>query len=324
LAISIMTSKFSDSSKIASSSERIFQYALQHSETLSETSVLSLQAMLLLIQYSYLMPRAASLWDCEGLAMRTALELGFHRDPQEMPGNPLSAEQADLRRSMFWVLYIFDRSICATSHRRLGVADTSITTRYPSGMENTYFLNNVSFRRIQSELWTVNYLVQDTPLQAHQGSYASWVEDIECRVMEWRERVASKKTTGPEWFDIAVYHGFVFLHRPCPRNPFPEKESLIKCFDAATQVAAGYWENAHTHFLKYSWHAVHHGFEAAIAMLYAIRHCKETLRERYGIRKILETVHLFSSLFVLMSERWSRAHASLETYERCKRTVMKE
>lgn len=324
IAISIMTSKFSDSAKIASSSERIFQHALNHSDCLHETSFRSLQSTLLLIQYSYLMPRAASLWDIVGLAVRMALELGLHRDPEEMPAHNFADSEIELRRCVFWVLYIFDRSICATSHRRLGIADESISTKYPSGMEGTYFLNNIRFRRIQSELWTVNYLRRGLPLLTDEGSYEAWVDDIEHRMLDWRSGVTTKKSSTPEWFDIAIWHGFVFLHRPCPRNPYPPTESLIKCFQAATEVAAGYWENAHSGFLKYSWHAVHHGFEAAIGMLYAIRHCKEQLKERYGTRKILETVHLFSSLFVLMSERWSQAHASLESYERCKSVVMRE
>ncbi|KAH7051169.1 fungal-specific transcription factor domain-containing protein [Macrophomina phaseolina] len=324
IAISIMTSKASDSAKVASSSERIFQHALNHADALYETSFQSLQGTLLLIQYSYLMPRAASLWDIVGLAMRMALELGLHRDPEEVAGYTLTDSEMELRRCVFWVLYIFDRSICATSHRRLGVADESISTKYPSGMDGTYFLNNILFRRIQSELWTVNYLRRGLPLLKDEGSYAAWVDDIEHRMQSWRSGVTKRRSDSPEWYDIAVWHGFVFLHRPCPRNPFPPAESLIKCFEAATEVAAGYWENAHSGFLKYSWHAVHHGFEAAMAMLYALRHCKTQLKERHGTRKILETVHLFSSLFVLMSERWSQAHASLESYERCKTTVMRE
>ncbi|KAB2575822.1 hypothetical protein BFW01_g2776 [Lasiodiplodia theobromae] len=324
IAISIMTSKFSDSAKIALSSERIFQHALSHSDTLYESSFRSLQGTLLLIQYSYLMPRAASLWDIVGLAMRMALELGLHRDPDELPGHSLTEAEMELRRCVFWVLYIFDRSICATSHRRLGIADESISTKYPSGLDGTYFLHNIHFRRIQSELWTVNYLRRGLPLLQEGGSYEIWADDIEQRMLSWRNGVTAKKSSNPEWYDVAVWHGIVFLHRPCPRNPSPSAKSLIKCFEAATEVAAGYWENAHSGFLKYSWHAVHHGFEAAIAMLYAIRHCKEELKERHGTRKILETVHLFSSLFVLMSERWSQAHASLESYERCKAVVMRE
>ncbi|OJD29891.1 pyrimidine pathway regulatory protein 1 [Diplodia corticola] len=324
IAISIMTSKFSDSAKIALSSERIFQHALSHSDALYQSSFRSLQGTLLLIQYSYLMPRAASLWDIVGLAMRMALELGLHRDPEELPGHSLTEPEMELRRCVFWVLYIFDRSICATSHRRLGIADESISTRYPSGMDGTYFLHNIHFRRIQSELWTVNYLRRGLPLLKDEGSYEIWAEGMEQRMWAWRNGVTTNKSNSPEWHDIAVWHGFVFLHRPCPRNPFPPAKALIKCFKAATEVAAGYWENAHSGFLKYSWHAVHHGFEAAIAMLYAIRHCKEELKERHGTRKILETVHLFSSLFVLMSERWSQARASLESYERCKAIVMRE
>ena len=59
-------------------------------------------------------------------------------------------------------------------------------------------------------------------------------------------------------------------------------------------------------------------------MLYALRKCTAVLRERHGIRKILETVHLYSSLFVLLSERWQKATSCYETYERLKTTVLRE
>ncbi|KAK7536576.1 fungal-specific transcription factor domain-containing protein [Phyllosticta citricarpa] len=325
IAIGMMTSKFSDSAKIASVSQRVFYYALQHTDTLFETSLQNVQGVLFLSEYSYLMPRAARVWDTTGLGMRMSLELGLHRDPDETSGRGLSESEREMRRCVFWALYIFDRSTCVTSHRRLGVADDSISTKYPSGIEGTFFLHNIRLRRIQSELWTVNYLRRGLPLLTEPGSYEAWAENMESRMKAWGgEVVGQRSSLSLDWCSIAVAHGLVFLRRPTPRNPHPTPESMLKCFDAATMVASGYWENAHYGFLKYSWHAVHNGFEAAIAMLFVVRHCKEKLIERFGVQKILDTMHLFSSLFVLMSKRWSQAHASLESYERCKAVVMLE
>ncbi|KAK7534230.1 fungal-specific transcription factor domain-containing protein [Phyllosticta citribraziliensis] len=326
IAVSMMTSKFNDSAKIASVSQRVFYHALLHTDSLFETSLQNVQGILFLSEYSYLMPRAARVWDTIGLGMRMALELGLHRDPEETCGRGLSESEREMRRCIFWTLYIFDRSTCVTSHRRLGVADDSISTKYPSGMEGSFFINNIRFRRIQSELWTVNYLRRGLPLLTEPGSYEAWAQNIESRMKAWEGEVLGKSCNswGCDWFNIAVAHGIVFLRRPTPRNPHPGPDSLLKCFDAATMVASGYWENAHYGFLKYSWHAVHHGFEAAIAMLFAVRHCKEKLIEKFGVQKILDTMHLFSSLLVLMSKRWSQANASLESYERCKTVVLLE
>ncbi|KAL1392068.1 fungal-specific transcription factor domain-containing protein [Phyllosticta capitalensis] len=320
IAISMMTSKVNDSEKIASVSQRVFSHALQHTESLFEPSLENVQAMLFFAQYSFLMPSIARAWDTIGLAMRMALELGLHRDPEET-----GHEDREQRRCSFWVLYIYDRSTCATSHRRLGVADDSISTKYPTNMEGSFLVNNIRFRRIQSELWTVNYLRRGLPLLTEPGSYESWMQSTENRIKAWKlEVVPEKSSWDSEWFSIAAAHGLVCLHRPTPRNPHPSAESLVKCFDAGTEVALGYGNNIRRGFLKYSYHSVHHGFEASICCLFAIRHCREQLTARYGMQRVLDILHSFSRLLALTSERWRQAHASLEAYERCKAVVIRE
>ncbi|KAI9729313.1 MAG: hypothetical protein M1834_006984 [Cirrosporium novae-zelandiae] len=340
LCISIMTSRASDISKVASTSDQMFRSALQCLDCLRCTSLGALQACLLLIQYSYLRPTAGNLWNLVGLAMRMAIELGLHQDisAENRIADDLDHKfDARLRRRIFWVTYEMDRSICATSFRRFGIEDNMIkvqllseqdityaepTNQFPSRPSENHFLNVLHFRRLQSEVYTVNFTYKsalDFP-----GDYESWLQDIEDRIRAWQNNIASRDRVGPEWFDCAVFHGLVFLHRPCPRNPFPSKASLTKCFDAATRTAASYLDHAHSGFLKYSWHAVHHGFEAAICMLYAVRHCQFELREMYGIRKILEALHLFSTLFALISEVWGAAARCGEIYERLKASVLKE
>ncbi|KAI1374164.1 fungal-specific transcription factor domain-containing protein [Hypoxylon crocopeplum] len=325
LCVSMMTSRFSDSSRVRSSSESIFRQALSCAPQLSQSSIESLQVITLLAQYSYLMPQAASIWETVGLSMRMAVELGLHRDPDEtIHQTGITVQEANLRRCIFWCIYEMDRSICGTSHRRLSLAEGAITTKYPLGMEGTCYLSVVKFRRIQAEITTVNYLCGDAPLIAVGQSYEVWAQQMEDKILDWRETITSNRSRGPEWFDLAVNHGIVFLNRPSPRNPSPCTESLVKCFVAAADVVLGWWEHAHSGFLKYSWHAVHQGFESATVMLYVLRKCSSLLRARYGIRKILETVHSFSSLFLLLSEGWQNAASCYETYERLKTIVLKE
>lgn len=242
LGVSIMTSKFSDSNRIESSSDKICRNALRYVQHLCAPTLRNIQAIHLLAQYSYLMPRSASIWETVNLSMRMALELGLHRDPDETPyENAISAKEANLRRCIFWCIYEMDRSICGTSHRSLSLAENMITTKYPSGMESTCFLCVVKFRRIQSEIMTVNYLCSDAPLIATAQPYQVWLEQTERKILDWRDSIASQELSGPEWYDIAAQHGIVFLNRPSPRNPSPCPESLIKCFIAGTEVVAGYW-----------------------------------------------------------------------------------
>jgi hypothetical protein len=285
------------------------------------------------------MPEAASLWHLVGLGTRMAVELGLHRDPEEtFEHGRLSNFEIQMRRQIFWAMYEMDRSVSASSHRPFGVADEVITTKLPTAHSIRTFLTNVKFRQMQSEVMTVKFLAKDTSRLIANASYDAWVEDMDRSIRGW----AGGVTAMPEWYKIAAAHGLVFLHRPCPRRPEPPASSLVTCFEAAIGessqrmvrdlaershhlvVAEEYWEHAYTGFLKYSWHVVHHGFESAVSMLYALRKCPTLLKDRLGSRKILDTVHRYSSLFLLMSERWPKATSCYDTYERVKTTVIKE
>jgi hypothetical protein len=349
LATTISTSKFKDISKVASNSFRIFQNALKHCSCLQKTSIESLQGLLMLVQYCYFIPQAGDLVDLAGLAMRMALELGLHKDPL-LPGShgwkpELRPASVDFRRRLFWVMYSMERSICSTNYQRVGILDHFIDVEFPSelgdpscdgdsGRANdapvmklkARFFNGVRFRQIQSEILTVNFLQRDQPFNGHDQDYEAWVAEMGARISSWRNRLRTddSESVGPDWFNIAVAHATLILHRPCPRNPMPRPESLIKCFEAARQVASATWEYAHSGFFKYSWHAVHQAFQAGVALLFSIRHCKEKLKEIHGIQRILETVQLFSSLFVLSSERWSAAVTHGDAYERMKAVVLQE
>ncbi len=328
LCISIMTSRFSDSHRIASASANIFRNALALTHHLTAASIENLQGFMLLSQYSYLMPQSTSIWDVVGLAMRMAVELGLHRDPGDGGGH-LSAAECHLRRRLFWCVYEMDRSIAYTSHRRLSNAEDAITTQFPAGSARSCHICVVRIRRIQAEITAVNYhgtlLGSSQDTQDSGGTaYAAWVAHTERRLEAWRDGIKSQRATGPEWYNIAVNHALVFLHRPSPRNPRPSAASLVTCYTSAAAVIAGYWEHAHSGFLKYSWHAVHQGFESAIVLLYCLRTCTARLCARHGIRRILETVHLGSSLFALLSQIWAKALPCYETYERLKSGVLQK
>ncbi len=187
-----------------------------------------------------------------------------------------------------------DRSVCVTSHRRLGVPDDMVDVQFPTEDPGSQFLNVVRFRQMQSEVLTVNFICREKIFPDH----AKWVADIETRILDWGKAIESGSISGPEWYKISVAHQLVLLHRPSPRDPRPPKTSLIKGFDAAIQVADGYLEHATSGFLKYVWHGASHGLEAALMMLYALRHCKAELKAQYGTKFILDAAHRFSSLFV--------------------------
>lgn len=104
LAISSLTSKERDIRKVAALSEALHADAMRHIDFLAEASILSLQAFLLLIQAALLLPHTANLWYTSGEAMRMAISLGLHQEPDRFVFTDMI--QAEHRRRLFWVVSI--------------------------------------------------------------------------------------------------------------------------------------------------------------------------------------------------------------------------
>lgn len=67
----------------------------------------SLRCMLLLILYSVLNAHGGSPWYMVGLANSLSVSLALHKEPDH--DSPLSAEEKDAHRKLFWSLYVLDR-----------------------------------------------------------------------------------------------------------------------------------------------------------------------------------------------------------------------
>lgn len=100
LAISTLTSKAHPFRKVASLSEALHRDALRHSQFLRQSNINTLRCLLLLIQFSLLLPHTGNLWYMTGEAMRIAIALGLHQEPVE----PLDFRLLDLRRTIFWTV----------------------------------------------------------------------------------------------------------------------------------------------------------------------------------------------------------------------------
>jgi hypothetical protein len=102
LAISSLSSKRHDFRKVAALSESLHADAMRHVEFLRDASILSLQRLLLLIQLALLLPHTGNLWFLSGEAMRMALSLGLHQEPETtIISGPVYGE---MRRRLFWVV----------------------------------------------------------------------------------------------------------------------------------------------------------------------------------------------------------------------------
>ncbi|KAL2803046.1 fungal-specific transcription factor domain-containing protein [Aspergillus granulosus] len=165
--------------------------ALQYAEdVLLPGTLLGIQAIMLLAQYSLVDPTHFRTWYLIGMAARALVDLGLHQDhhSESIP----SAEQQDLRRRVFHCLYSLDRAMSTALDRTFSFSDDSANVALPpysSATEYSHIFsrslepawNIVKIRRLLSEAYQRKYF---TELSSSFKSPAStWV--LASEASEW-------------------------------------------------------------------------------------------------------------------------------------------
>jgi hypothetical protein len=100
MAFGTLTSKEPNIRKLCAVAEALHRDALNHSGFLRQTTLRSLQCIILLEQFGAMLPHTANLWDLVGEGMKMAIALGLHQEPD--PSLGLDYVSLDLRRRIFW------------------------------------------------------------------------------------------------------------------------------------------------------------------------------------------------------------------------------
>ncbi|KAL5000469.1 fungal-specific transcription factor domain-containing protein [Aspergillus recurvatus] len=160
----------------------LVQEALQYAEdVLRPGTLVGIQAILFLAQYSLIDPVHFRTWYLVGMAARVLVDLGLHQDhhAEAVP----SPEQQDLRRRVFHCVYSLDRATSTALGRTLSFSDDSVNVAFPapSKVEKSYIFSRssepawsmVKIRRILSAAYQQKYFA--TTDSSFQPPTSTWV-----------------------------------------------------------------------------------------------------------------------------------------------------
>ncbi|KAH6713972.1 fungal-specific transcription factor domain-containing protein [Leptodontidium sp. MPI-SDFR-AT-0119] len=115
--------------------ENFFMKALQYISAAREShSVHNIEAMTLLVLYNLRSPSNSGIWYMIGLAMRTCVDLGLHREAYYGNNKPYEGQ---LRRRLFWTVYFLERVIAVSVGRPYSIADRDIDAALPLEIDDT-------------------------------------------------------------------------------------------------------------------------------------------------------------------------------------------
>jgi len=115
--------------------ENFFMTALQYISAAREShSVHNIEAMTLLVLYNLRSPSNSGIWYMIGLAIRTCIDLGLHREAYYCNLPPYEGQ---LRRRLFWTVYFLERVIAVSLGRPYSIADRDIDATMPLEIDDT-------------------------------------------------------------------------------------------------------------------------------------------------------------------------------------------
>jgi hypothetical protein len=226
--------------------------ALAHADhVLRPGSIASVQAMLLLHEYSMIDPHHFDSWGLIGAASRAMVDLGLHQDPPRSAS--ISKAKLELRRRVYWCVYGFDRTTSLIQSRAFSFSDDSANVAMPfstaqasvpqdSQANSNHFLYNsfgsagdlFKLRRIQSDWYTELFQSGRIPLADPYPTI--WRS---CQAMRnWFDNLSPSTT--PEvrmFFELNLLYSYIYILAASPRMPTvaPFAQSLI--FEYCMQYA---------------------------------------------------------------------------------------
>lgn len=326
LAIGTMSLSKYSGSPAAQNAAKFVKRALEFVEGVITTArITGIQATLLLLQYSMLEPSHFNSWYLIGVASRIAIDIGLH---QETAGSlKLKASDLDLRRSIFYCVYAYDRSISMVLQRPFSFSDDSISVLLPRSVERSAdkddwkgnLVNKASarhlfrLRQLQSSWYQLFYHTGDELLPDGAAYTATRRAELEA----WYEAIPdSISPVVKDWLALEYHYIQVYVSAPCPKIPHPDDAAWKAIFSHAVSYAMRFADilGDVNHRIVYTYHDGLRTYYVGSNLLNAIWHKESVVLDEGNIQTAMDAVKATISILSSMVKRWDNASGLVEKF----------
>lgn len=254
------------------SPESYFITALQYISAAREShSIHNIEAMMMLGQffltsqpllviltpqpvlYNLRSPSNSGIWYMIGLAMRTAIDLGLHREAHYTSLKPY---QCQLRRRLFWTVYFLDRIVAVSLGRPVSIADQDIDANMPLDLDESIYddkvieqllarpphlprptsdltmcMSLIKLKRIESRIQSNIYRV-DKSIE----SLFPEVALLQAQLCEWRNTTPSLTVAEDDYLLLQYNKAIRLLIQPFLTILDPQDDLIRKCLISSGQI----------------------------------------------------------------------------------------
>ncbi|KAK0367293.1 hypothetical protein LTR02_002274 [Friedmanniomyces endolithicus] len=268
------------------------------------------------------------MWHTVGIAVRTALELGLHRESSYSikPGPELDEAQLvryrdqELGRRCFWCMIAFDTITSSILGRPLGIRGDDIDTALPlveiDGLLTPLFTSTVAgMRRIAIFNKIVRYRLfcgklitslhrkrsPDISIEDALRLRDELADELDLWYSSLHELRLPHNATldedghscylSPTWYEMLYANATLMVWRPCPllADITNDRHTLQRIYDSATNAINSYAVLHRNRLINYSWVTLHFVFMAGLSYIYAVsRHLRGRINGTQGNACLLE------------------------------------
>lgn len=311
-----------------SQSEGCFRSAMSWYEKAvasSASDIESLRIILLLAQFIALCPSQGCLWQLTGIALRLCIDIGLHWESEDHIANIDPAILYD-RRRLWYSTYQFDRILCITLGRPLGIIDESIRVPLPNpwavyrGTSTSKSIEmDIHSQRAHNHIFALSRLESEIKHMQHsqtwapkpgypRANYAIWLQDIQPRLEEWYATIPQTDRAHPlsifayqAYWDYIYNNAILLLHRPNSIGLPTSSETTALSFHASCRLIESIKTLQREGRVHILWKASHDLFMAGLGVIYSLWQSK-VVREWNSIGSSISTLQSCVSTLSAMAE----------------------
>ncbi|KAJ5099051.1 hypothetical protein N7532_006052 [Penicillium argentinense] len=262
--------------------------ALQFDPTLRESlSVASIEAMMLLVIYNLRSSSNSSVWYMIGLAMRTCIDFGFHREARYRKLRPYEAE---VQRRLFWSVYIIERYTAWSLGRPFSIAEEEIDTQPPFNLDDSItddtiverltrgdpdaeqskgtmgrFVASVKLQRIVSQIHTRIYRVDK-----HISTLMPEIAPLMISLNAFKETLPSLDLEDGDFVHMHWNNSIRMLLQPFLSILSPQDKLISTCMASSGKMCQFFKKLRQRDFCGYSFLLVNSVFMAGLTMCFCL------------------------------------------------------
>lgn len=267
--------------------EQFFMKALQYISAAREShSIHNIEAMTLLVLYNLRSPSNSGIWYMVGLAMRSAVDLGLHREAHY---TKLSAYQTQLRRRLFWSIYYLERVVALSLGRPFSISDRDIDASLPHDIDDSVHDDDIileaitrstiprspssltmsicltSLKRVESQIQCEIYRV-DKSVSQLTPEIGPLLKQLDC----WKHALPEMTTSDTNYLFLQWNKAVRLLLQPFLPILNPNDKLIGICLKASGQICELFKRLHQSAAYGHSFIAVHSIFIAGLTMCYCL------------------------------------------------------